>query len=110
MIGWIIVNKLAINSPKQLKATFDKSYSQFSPGSLLITDGLKEFFQDEVKEIDMLWGNLSYKKKWMNTLRSHYEIIFFRPNFYTRLITFIYRSAHVWSKFRNQFRKIIPNN
>ena len=35
---------------KQLKASFDKSYSQYSPGSLLITDGLKGFFQDKQKE------------------------------------------------------------
>ena len=71
---------------KTLKGSYDKNYAKFSPGSILSWKVHQLFFQEGVKGVDLLWGNLDYKQKWTNFLNPHYEISFYNSNFYSRFI------------------------
>lgn len=73
---------------KTLKGSYDKTFAEFSPGSLLSWKVHQLFFQEGAEGVDLLWGNLDYKQKWTNFLNPHYEIAIYNSNFYSRFIKF----------------------
>ena len=74
---------------KTLKGSYVEQYAEYSPGTLLTWHAFEKFFQEGIKHIDQLWGNLAYKTRWMNKLVAHARIIVVNKNNHARLIDFL---------------------
>jgi len=91
-----------------LKTSYDKSYERLSPGKYMIPTVFEKLFQEGAKEVDMLWGDLEYKKKWGSEVRPRIELSFFNRDPYSRLIRTIMASRllhGVWDRYWDWRRK-----
>ncbi len=94
-----------------LKTSYDRSFDQFAPGKVLIPLALERFFRDGVSQVDLLWGNLDFKRKWADELNPRHEIRVYGKDLYSRFIMAILtnkslrRTWRYWREFRDRFRQ-----
>jgi len=94
---------------KTLKGSYDKTFAEFSPGSLLTWKAHQLFFEEGAEGVDLLWGNLNYKQRWTNRLSPHHEISLYHSSYYSRFIKFMNTNSfvkHILNTYR-KFEKII---
>lgn len=60
-----------------LKIGFNVLYEKFSPGLLLLTESIKNAFDEKLKEYDFLGENDLYKMKWTSSCREHKKYLIF---------------------------------
>ena len=92
-----------------LKTSYDRSFDQFAPGKLMIPIAFEKFFQDGVAEIDLLWGNLDFKRKWADTVHSRHEVCLYRTDPYSRFIRAVITSPRLrraWAFYRKCVEKL----
>jgi len=65
--------------------SYDHRFSKYSPGRLLMVHKLKESFENELLEFDMLVGNETYKYDFNPTVRKICTVGFFRAGMKARL-------------------------
>ena len=70
---WFVIN----DNASIFRLAYDEQWKPYSPGTLL-TAFLMEYVidQDQVKEIDFLVGNESYKQDWMSQRNERYSLLF----------------------------------
>jgi CelD/BcsL family acetyltransferase involved in cellulose biosynthesis len=94
-----------------LNMSYDRSFDQFGPGMLLIALALERLFRDGVSQVDLLWGNLDFKRKWADELHPRHEICVYGKDLYSRFIMAILtnkslrRTWRYWREFRDRFRQ-----
>ncbi len=69
-----------------LKTGYDRSWAKCSPGTLLQQRVFERAFQAGATDFDMLWGDLTYKRKWATDLESRHEIYLYGADRYSQLI------------------------
>jgi CelD/BcsL family acetyltransferase involved in cellulose biosynthesis len=69
-----------------LKTSYDASFEKSAPGKVLIPLVFEKFFREGVTDVDLLWGNLDFKRKWADHLRPRREVCIYRTDWYSRLI------------------------
>ncbi|KPJ97909.1 MAG: hypothetical protein AMS20_16675 [Gemmatimonas sp. SG8_28] len=92
-----------------LKTSYDKSFEQFAPGKLLIPLAFERFFRDGVNEVDLLWGNLNFKRKWTDHLCSRHEICVYGKDPYSRFIRAALTSPtlrRMWRYWRRHWERL----
>ena len=68
-----------------LKADYDKEYSRFSPGNLLMWHTIKHGFETGASEIDYLMGGGDYKKRWATDSYQLDELLIFNQSLSSRI-------------------------
>lgn len=73
---WILNNSIA----SIFKLAQDKSYDYYSPGSILTYEMLKYSANNQIKKVDFLLGNDSFKNLWMDSSKPIYNLEIFNSN------------------------------
>jgi len=63
-----------------LKGGFDPRYASWSPGALLLEDGLAHAAQLGIKEVDLGGGSDAYKLRWTSSVRTRVRLEAFAPS------------------------------
>lgn len=77
------------NKSYALKASYDLDYSNCSPGSILEYEVIKNAFNKNYFEIDLLGQKDQYKMKWNPLIRKHIQLILFSSNLKAKLLSSI---------------------
>lgn len=77
------------NKDYALKASYNLDYSNCSPGSILEYEVIKNAFNMNYSEIDLLGQNERYKMKWDPLIRKHLQFIFFSNALKSKLLSLI---------------------
>ena len=73
---WFVVDRKA----SIFKLVYDQAWKQYSPGSILISELMRQVIDiDQVEEIDFLTGNDAYKQDWMSQRRQRWMLSLFKP-------------------------------
>ncbi len=90
---------------KALKSSYDEDFAALSPGILLNYTEYRQFLQEDIHHIDLLWGNLRFKQRWANVLEPHYGVYLRRNDPYTRMID-IFTNSPVMQRLSRGYRRI----
>ncbi|MDP8229683.1 MAG: GNAT family N-acetyltransferase [Candidatus Gorgyraea atricola] len=71
-------------------ASFDRRYSCFSPGTMLMLWILKDSIERGIPELDFLRGEEGWKKNLTKTFKTHNRIRIFRDTFYSGCLYLLY--------------------
>jgi CelD/BcsL family acetyltransferase involved in cellulose biosynthesis len=77
-----------------LKGGFDPRYASYSPGTLLLEDGLAHAVQTGVSEVDLGGGSDAYKLRWTSTVRTRVRLEAFAPS----IVGLVGWSAHQFGR------------
>ncbi|HTB98137.1 MAG TPA: GNAT family N-acetyltransferase [Terracidiphilus sp.] len=69
---------------------YDRAYSRFAPGTLLLPDLLNYAFQHGFKEYDFLRGEETYKTVWNSGLHRRFRVLIWNRNYTSRMRKFFY--------------------
>ncbi|MDP2209127.1 MAG: GNAT family N-acetyltransferase [Bacteroidota bacterium] len=88
------------NKIESLISTYDKSYAKYSPGHLLSYHAFYIYFQEKLREINLLWGELGAKSKWTSTFHKHDEIFIFNRGFIPKMLYLIFHRIKFYRIYR----------
>ncbi|MDD5775401.1 MAG: GNAT family N-acetyltransferase [Candidatus Omnitrophica bacterium] len=74
------------NTMYAIKADFDETYRELSPGKMLHAYVMKYCFEHGLKEIDLCGHDEEYKKKWASGIRNHCHVTMYRPGLYGMIL------------------------
>lgn len=66
-----------------LKRSYLANFSEYSPGTVLMSQAIKEAFLQEVKEYDFLGESEPFKMQWTQATRQHLKVFIFNDHFYS---------------------------
>jgi CelD/BcsL family acetyltransferase involved in cellulose biosynthesis len=94
------------NHVTSIRGSYDESYQEFSPGSILTWRAHESFVARGFAEVHMLFGNFAYKCKWTNRLRPHARILITNNTWFARGIDYLYHANWV-SVLQRKIRKLV---
>ncbi len=93
------------NRAYALRADFDESYKQVSPGAALNALIIKKYFENGLREYDLCGHAEDYKLNWTSAVRKHSIFVIYKNNWYGALLYFLdYFCAYGLRKFLKKFR------
>lgn len=69
-----------------LRADYNESYSENSPGSVLDMNIIKNYFESNLAEYDLCGSDNFYKRNWTQDIRHHARFLVFQNNHYGRFL------------------------
>jgi CelD/BcsL family acetyltransferase involved in cellulose biosynthesis len=87
-------------SVETLKGSYDMTYNKYSPGVLLTWREVEYFSNNGIKRINLLWGDIKAKQRWVPTIELHYEVFVFNDTIASRFIHFLYFKLLLYGRFR----------
>ena len=98
------------------KVAYHEAYSQYSPGTVLTSFLLQYVIeQDQVKEVDFLIGDDSYKHEWMSDHRDRWGIVAYNPRTiigFGLLVREVFGriAKHLWMRIKGLFFGAKPSS
>ncbi|HXX63917.1 MAG TPA: GNAT family N-acetyltransferase [Bacteroidota bacterium] len=78
-----------------LKVGYDQTYWKSFPGGLLKERLLKESFDEGIREVHMLWGEMGYKQRWGAVLEPQAEVLAFHRGANSRIARNLLLHGHI---------------
>jgi CelD/BcsL family acetyltransferase involved in cellulose biosynthesis len=72
-----------------LKTSFDERYRHLFPSVFLDSHVIKQYFQNEAEEVDLLGNSSEYKMRWTSLIRDHRAFYFFNRNANGRMLSLV---------------------
>ncbi|MBI3764878.1 MAG: GNAT family N-acetyltransferase [Ignavibacteriales bacterium] len=94
-----------------LKTSYDEAYRKYNPGNLLTWHEFEYFINGGIKRINLLWGDVKAKERWLTELESHYEVFVFNTSVYSRFLRMLffslsfYRIRRIIIDYRNRIAR-----
>ncbi len=85
---------------ESLISTYNESYAGCSPGHLLSYHTFYVYFQEKLREINLLWGGLRAKSKWTSTFDRYDEIFIFNRGFIPKMFYLIFHKLTFYRFYR----------
>ena len=85
---------------------FDETYSDISPGTMLMLWTLKDFTSRDISEFDFVKGEESYKARFTNSFRMHHQIRIFNNRFYPKFLYYLQKKLIPYMKKNKVFRRV----
>ncbi len=87
-------------SVEVLKGSYNTSFREYSPGRIIFSKELEYFFQNGIRKINLLWGDLTYKLRWANHLERHHEIYLFNNTLFSKCLHAAYITTGLYRVIR----------
>jgi CelD/BcsL family acetyltransferase involved in cellulose biosynthesis len=72
-----------------MKCAYNKYYKDYSPGSILDYNVVKNYFQSGCKEYDLGQGCQDYKLNWTRDTKNYYRVVLFNNGLYSQSLRFL---------------------
>lgn len=89
-------NILYKNSLVALKGSYDREYTDYSPGQLLIAQKIKHCYRVGIQNINDLWGKSIAKERWNPTSEAFNEVFIFNNSVYSTILHFLFFSLSLY--------------
>jgi CelD/BcsL family acetyltransferase involved in cellulose biosynthesis len=83
-----------------LKSSFDAEYRKYSPGNILKLHSFKKYFEERKSTIDLLWGDISSKRKWSNHYQQFDELFIFNNYIFSKILFHLYHTLRMYNLYR----------